>query len=108
MNSKVFDANRKVKALAYTVLGIYTAVVAYPLLFLLFTSVKTNQEFFVNLFGLPQHFEFSNYINAWQIGKLGKYFGNSVLVTAASVLITCVVATPVSYTHLTLPTTERV
>ena len=92
MNSKVFDANRKVKALAYTVLGIYTAVVAYPLLFLLFTSVKTNQEFFVNLFGLPQHFEFANYINAWQIGKLGKYFGNSVLVTAVSVVITCIVA----------------
>lgn len=93
MSSKAFGANKKVKIVAYIVLGVYTAVVAYPLLFLLFTSVKTNQEFFVNLFGLPQHLELVNYVNAWQIGKLGKYFGNSVLVTVVSVLLTCIVAT---------------
>ncbi len=93
MSGKVFGANRKVKIVAYIVLGAYAAVVAYPLLFLLFTSVKTNQEFFVNLFGLPQHLELANYVNAWQIGKLGKYFGNSVLVTASSVLLTSLVAT---------------
>lgn len=93
MSDRVFSSNTKLKVLAYLVLGLYTAIVAYPLLFLAFTSVKTNEEFFLNLFGLPSHLEFANYANAWEVGKLGQYFGNSVFVTTVSVLITCVVAT---------------
>ncbi|MEG1924624.1 MAG: carbohydrate ABC transporter permease, partial [Ruthenibacterium sp.] len=58
----------------------------------LFTSFKTNKEFFVNLFGLPQQMEWANYINAWNIGKLGKYFTNSLFVTGVSVVVTCFVA----------------
>ena len=92
MNNNVIKGNAAVKAFAYIVLGLYTLLVAYPLLFLVFTSLKTNKEFFVNLFGLPQHFEWSNYVNAWDTGKIGLYFGNSVLVTAVSVLITGLVA----------------
>lgn len=91
MNSNVFDSSKKTKFLAYFLLGLYTVVVAYPLLFILFTSLKTNKEFFVNLFGLPTSFEWMNYVNAWNVGKLGQYFGNSAIVTAISVLVTCVV-----------------
>lgn len=92
MNNNVFKDSKITKVIAYIVLGLYTVVVAYPLLFLLFTSLKTNKEFFVNLFGLPQHIEWSNYINAWNTGKIGLYFGNSVLVVGVSVLVTCLVA----------------
>ena len=51
--------------LAYAVLGAYTIVVAYPILFMFFTSFKSNKEFFVNLFGLPQNVEIMNYAKAW-------------------------------------------
>ena len=44
------------------------------------------------MFGFPQQYEFMNYANAWNIGKLGKYFGNSLFVTSVSVLCTCFVA----------------
>ncbi len=92
MNSRVFDFNKKIKAVAYAVLILYTIIVAYPLLFVLLTSLKTNQEFFVNIFGLPEHMEWVNYVNAWNVGKLGKYFGNSMFVAIASVSLTCVVS----------------
>lgn len=92
MSNDTFSKNKVIKVLAYLVLGIYTILVAYPLLFMLFTSFKTNKEFFVNLFFLPEHYEFRNYIDAWNIGKIGIYFKNSVIVTGASVLITSVVA----------------
>lgn len=92
MQNSIFEQNRKLKATAYLVLGLYAILVAYPLLFLLFTSLKDNQEFFTNLFGLPHKYEFINYVNAWNVGKLGTYFWNSFLVTSVSVVLTCVVS----------------
>lgn len=88
----VFSRNRVLKFFGYLLLGIYTVLVAYPLLFVLFTSFKTNKEFFVNLFGIPQHFEWSNYAVAWQVGKIGLYFSNSVIVTVVSVLVTTLIS----------------
>lgn len=92
MSNNVFSASKVTKFIAYFLLGLYTIVVAYPLLFILFTSLKTNKEFFTNLFGLPISMEWMNYVNAWNIGKLGQYFGNSAIVTAISVVVTCFVA----------------
>ena len=92
MNSKAFRANKLTKSAAYFVLGLYTIIVAYPLIFLFLTSLKTNAEFFQNLFGLPQSIAWANYENAWIIGKLGFYFGNSMLITVASVIVTSVVS----------------
>lgn len=90
--SSVFHSSKKLRIIAYFVLALYSLVVAYPLLFLLFTSLKSNAEFFVNLFGPPREYVWSNYPNAWQIGKLGNYFFNSVLVTSTSVALGCLVS----------------
>lgn len=54
--------------------------------------LKPIRSFFVNLFGLPQHIEWMNYVTAWSIGKLGTYFFNSVFVTAVSVAVTTVLS----------------
>ena len=92
MSDRMFGMNKWMKVLAYTVLGLYTVVVAYPILFMFFTSFKSNKEFFVNLFGLPQNVEIMNYAKAWSVGKLGTYFGNSVVVTGVSVAVTTIVS----------------
>ena len=92
MSNNVFGASKITKFIAYLLLGLYTVVVAYPLLFILFTSLKTNKEFFTNLFGLPTDLQWVNYVNAWNIGKLGQHFGNSAIVMAVSVVVTCVVS----------------
>lgn len=88
MSDRMFGMNKYMKVFAYAVLGAYTIVVAYPILFMFFTSFKTNKEFFLNLFGLPQQIEVMNYAKAWSVGKLGTYFFNSVFVTVVSVAIT--------------------
>jgi raffinose/stachyose/melibiose transport system permease protein len=90
MNSKAFRSNKMTKGAAYFVLGLYTIIVAYPLIFLFITSLKTNAEFFTNLFGLAQKPEWSNYANAWTTGKLGFYFGNSMIITISSVIATSI------------------
>lgn len=92
MSDRMFGMNKSMKILAYTVLGLYTFVVAYPILFMLLTSLKTNKEFFVNLFGLPRTVELANYARAWSVGKLGTYFFNSVFVTGVSVAALTMIA----------------
>ena len=88
----VFQSSLKVKGIAYAILGLYTLVVAYPLVFLLCTSFKSNAEFFLNLFGLPQTYVWANYPDAWAIGGLGHYFFNSLFITGAAVVLTTVVS----------------
>ena len=91
MNSSVFYTKQS-KIISYLVLAAYVVVVAYPIAFVLFTSLKSNKEFFINLFGLPRIWEFSNYLIAWEIGKLGQYFGNSMYITVVVVIITSATA----------------
>ena len=64
----------------YIVLLIAGVAILYPLIFMLLNSLKPNNEVLTNPFGISKpHFE--NYANAWRIGRVGKYFFNSVKVT---------------------------
>lgn len=61
-------------------------LVLYPLFFILLTSFKSNLDVLVNPFGITT-FEPSNYAEAWRIGKIGKYFMNSVFITVATLIV---------------------
>lgn len=91
-NKTVFTSNRPISVSAWILLITSCLIVAYPLVFIITTSLKSNKEFFVNLFGFPHNFVWSNYISAWNVGHLGQYFMNSVFITVVSVLATCIIA----------------
>lgn len=65
-------------------LGLITFVGLFPYLFMLITSLKTNQQYFESwwLPDLPLHFE--NYPRAWE--QIQPYFVTSVIVAAASIV----------------------
>lgn len=89
MNSdNVFSSSKYIKAIAYIVLTIATLIVVYPLLFLLFTSLKDTNGFYMNPFLPSTDVHFENYPEAMKTGKLSQYFLNSVVITVLSVLIT--------------------
>jgi raffinose/stachyose/melibiose transport system permease protein len=96
--------------IAYTILIFGSIIVAYPILFLFFTSLKSTGEFFINLFGLPQNPIWSNYLVAWNTGHLGDYFFNSVLVSVSSVVLTTVLSTLGGYAlgRMNLPKSELI
>jgi raffinose/stachyose/melibiose transport system permease protein len=68
----------------HVVLGAYSLVVLYPLLVMLFSSVKSTRELFTNPLGVPVHPVWSNYVQAWKEAKFAVYFKNSIWVTVAS------------------------
>lgn len=59
----------------------------YPLAWVLITSLKYTPELYRDPFGLPPHWKWSNYQEAWVYAKMGVYFLNSILVTIGSTLL---------------------
>lgn len=82
----------------YLILGIFAIVQIYPLIWLAFFSLKTNQEVFgMSPFSLPQDPQWGNYVKVWTQGNIGLYFFNSVWMTVLSVLLTVILASFVTF-----------
>ena len=73
--------------LKYIVLGIFTILCLYPLLWLFLSSFKTNTELYANPWGLPEQFRLDNYVQAITEGHILQYFGNSVIIAVSAVLV---------------------
>lgn len=86
MNKRQKKATRV--AVLYIPLFLVLIVVLIPFLWALSTSFKTIPEFqSETLHYLPEHLNFSNYSYVWNKSGFSTYFINSVLVSAASVII---------------------
>ncbi len=70
-------------------LWLYAAFSLYPLVWMVFYSLKSNEEIFVtNSFGPPIVWQWGNYANALSQYDVPLYFLNSVVVGAGTVLLT--------------------
>lgn len=75
------------------VLGLWALVIILPLIWVFYTSLKTNQEFFMGAWQLPKSMQWSNYYRAWVQLGIGQSFLNTVvLLSGAMVLNTLIVA----------------
>jgi len=70
----------------YTVLIFFALIVIAPMLWVIFTSLKTTREIAMSPFGLPTTPRWENYTEAWTVGRFSKYFLNSVIVSIPIVI----------------------
>jgi raffinose/stachyose/melibiose transport system permease protein len=84
------------RLLIWVVLGALAVVVIYPLLWMVFSSFKDNSEVFGRPWGLPSQLRWHNFVAAGNAGVV-RYFTNSVIVTAASILTTTLVSAWAAY-----------
>ena len=63
----------------YAVLIFFALVCIVPLIWVISSSFKSAREIALSPLGLPSSFTLKNYIQAWTVGRLSKYFGNSVI-----------------------------
>src|SRR3954462_13329599 len=77
------------RALMLLILIGYAAWVVFPMLWVAYSSLKTDAAIFRDAFALPRlgglHTE--NYAHAWREARFSDYFFNSVLVTTTSVVL---------------------
>lgn len=81
----------------YALMIVFAIMCLYPLIWLFLASFKTNQELYVNTWGLPASWSPVNYVNAIVKGNILRYFGNSVIIAVCAVLVTAILATMASY-----------
>ena len=79
------------------VLLVFVLITICPMLFVILTSTKTTNEFYNNIWLLPERFAWENYEYAWNIAKIGEYFGNSVIIVVITVIITLVLGAFAGY-----------
>lgn len=79
-----------------TLIG-FTLMCLYPIFWLFLASFKTNQELYVNTWGLPENWSLTNYVTAVVEGRIIEYFGNSVIISVSAVLVTVILSTMASY-----------
>lgn len=79
------------------VLVIMSLTVIFPLLWVLSTSLKGTQEFYFNIWGLPQEYVWQNYVEAWRKTNFGTNFLNSLLVTFGALAINLIGSTTTAY-----------
>jgi raffinose/stachyose/melibiose transport system permease protein len=86
------------KSIPHLFLMAYLLIILYPFLFVLFSSVKTdNQAIASNPFGLPSSIIFDNYINAWVNAKISTYFFNSLYIGVLSACLSILFAAMLAF-----------
>ncbi|MBK6872616.1 MAG: carbohydrate ABC transporter permease [Kineosporiaceae bacterium] len=72
-------------------------IFAFPMLWLVMNSFKTNSEIFNNPFSLPSRLDLGQWAEAWRVGRIGRYVVNSAIVTTVSVVAILTCATAAGY-----------
>ncbi|MFC5531978.1 carbohydrate ABC transporter permease [Cohnella yongneupensis] len=81
------------KSIPHIVLLIYVAIILFPFVFVLFSSLKAdNVEISQAPFAFPKKLFFQNYSDAWVQAKIGKYFFNSAYLALSSAVVGVLVA----------------
>lgn len=71
----------------YVLILFFLTLTLYPIFWMLSGSLKTEAEFFSNVWGFPKNPQFANYAEAWQRASLGRKFLNSLITTSCFLCI---------------------
>lgn len=78
-------------------LGSYCLIIFYPLVNMLLSSFRTTREILRFPFALPSRIDFANYAAVWVDKGFGRYFLNSLWITAASMLVVLLFGSMAAY-----------
>lgn len=75
----------------------WTITIVFPVIWVTYTSFKTNKEFFADMWALPSRWMVENYEFAWHTAQFSKYFVNSFYVVALSVSLSLLISSTTAY-----------
>jgi raffinose/stachyose/melibiose transport system permease protein len=71
----------------YLVMVILLLLTIYPMVWMLFGSLKPLGEFYTNIWGWPRSWDWSNFSQAWDDVDLGQKFLNSMIATVGTLIL---------------------
>jgi len=83
--------------IGYVILWGWVVFSILALIWIFYTSLKTNQEIFAGIWSLPEGLQWNNYVRAWVRAHIANYFLNSLFVTLISVTALAMVSSMAAY-----------
>jgi raffinose/stachyose/melibiose transport system permease protein len=80
-------SRRLIHAASYLLLTLVVIGTIYPVLWMVFGSLKSNAEFYSNIWSFPHSPVWNNYVMAWTQGNIGMKFLNSAIATFGTLAI---------------------
>lgn len=82
---------------AFMLFVIVAVINVYPMVFSIFCSFKGNLEIFSSFTALPKKLRFENYVTAWEVGRIGRYFLNTIILAVGTLGISGLFGAMASY-----------
>lgn len=96
MNLKVIF-QKTIKSIANLMLLIFSISCIFPVIWMIYSSLKTQAEFNRNIISLPQMLNFSNYLKAFKVSKMATYSINSIFNATISTIIVLLISFIIGY-----------
>ena len=81
----------------YLILGFWALIVVFPMLWVIVSSLKTDQEIFFSPWMPPAKLMFDNFVRAWSDASIGRYFFNSMIVILPAIFLTLLFSSMAGY-----------
>jgi len=85
------------KLLIRAVLICNSILILFPLIWVFYTSFKSNREFYKSAWAMPEVWQFVNYQTAWVESNISGYFFTSAILTLTVVFVLAILAASTSY-----------
>ncbi|MGA1599949.1 MAG: carbohydrate ABC transporter permease [bacterium] len=80
-----------------TVLIAWSAMVIFPMLWMVYSSFKTDQELFFSPWSPPAELQWDNFERAWTKAHVGEYLLNTLIVVVPALLLTLILSAMAAY-----------
>ncbi len=80
-----------------TVLIGWAVTVIFPMIWMIYSSFKTDQELFFSPWSPPMELQWDNFARAWTKAHVGDYLLNTLIVVVPALLLTLIISAMAAY-----------
>lgn len=89
--------NRILTFFSQIILIFWSVAVVFPMIWMVYSSFKTDQELFFSPWAPPETLQWDNFARAWTSAHIGEYLLNTFIVVIPALLITLLVSAMAAY-----------
>ena len=84
-------------------LALWALIVMFPMIWVIYSAFKTDQEIFFSPWSLPASPQWNNFVRAWTDAYIGRFFLNTMIVIVPAIFFTVMFSAMVSYVLARFP-----
>lgn len=93
----ISQENRFLAVLSQAFLMFWAVAVIFPMVWMIFSSFKTDQELFFSPWAAPAELQWDNFVRAWNNAHVGDFFLNTLIVVIPSLFFTLIISAMTAY-----------